>query len=89
MVAEWTSGMSSPTKPKKEKEKKARYGLTERELDVLRQLVSGKDNREIARGLYLSEGTVKNYISTIYSKLEVADRIQAILKAQDENLLES
>jgi len=86
MVAEWT-GSGAAAKPKKEKKKRAHYGLTERELDVLRLLVTGKDNREIARDLYLTEGTVKNYISTIYSKLEVADRVQAILKAQDENLL--
>ncbi|WP_308636919.1 response regulator transcription factor [Paenibacillus silvisoli] len=86
MVAEWTSqGMAG--KQKKEKEKKPRYGLTERETDVLRLLVSGKDNREIAADLYLSEGTVKNYISTIYSKLEVTDRLHAALKAKEENLL--
>jgi DNA-binding NarL/FixJ family response regulator len=86
MVAEWTSGITS-NKPKKGKEKKPGYGLTERELDVLRLLVSGMDNREISRELYLSEGTVKNYISTIYSKLEVSDRVHAVLKAQGENLL--
>ncbi|WP_078543079.1 helix-turn-helix domain-containing protein [Litchfieldia alkalitelluris] len=68
--------------------KKVGYGLTDRELDVLRLLVEGKDNRQIAGGLYLTEGTVKNYISSIYSKMEVPDRIQAILKAQEEELLD-
>ncbi|CAM3763510.1 response regulator transcription factor [Cohnella lubricantis] len=86
MVAEWTGGTAS-SKPGDGRRKKDGYGLTERELDVLRLLVSGKDNREIARELFLTEGTVKNYISTIYSKLEVPDRIHAVLKAQDENLL--
>ncbi|RAP74223.1 response regulator transcription factor [Paenibacillus montanisoli] len=86
MVAEWTS-RGTAGKPKKEKEKKPRYGLTEREVDVLRLLADGKDNREIAGNLYLSEGTVKNYISTIYSKLEVTDRLHAVLKVKDENLL--
>jgi DNA-binding NarL/FixJ family response regulator len=85
MVAEWTNGGPKPSKPK---EKKTGYGLTDRELDVLRLLAVGKDNREIARGLVLTEGTVKNYISTIYSKLGVADRVQAILKARDEKLVE-
>lgn len=89
MVAEWTGGMSAAVKPKREKEKKPRYGLTDREMDVLRHLVSGMDNREIARVLYLSEGTVKNYISSIYSKLEVQDRLQAVLKAREEQLLDS
>jgi len=89
MVSEWTSGVVSPLKTKKEKEKRPSFGLTARELDVLRLLVSGKDNREIAQGLYLTEGTVKNYISAIYSKLEVSDRIHAALKAREENLFES
>jgi len=85
MVAEWMNGTTA-SKSRKDKEKKPLYGLTERELDVLRIVVSGKDNREIAKQLYLTEGTVKNYISTIYSKLAVTNRIQAILKAKDENL---
>lgn len=85
MVAEWTSGSAS-SKRKERKETKPLYGLTVRERDVLRLLVSGKDNREIANELFLSEGTVKNYISTIYSKLDVSDRLQAVLKAQDEKI---
>ncbi|MBM7659895.1 DNA-binding NarL/FixJ family response regulator [Bacillus mesophilus] len=88
MVAEWTSGTASSSNIKKKNEMKSSFSLTERELDVLRLMVKGKDNREIARKLYLTEGTVKNYISSIYSKLDVADRIQAILKAQDEKLIE-
>ncbi|QOR66608.1 response regulator transcription factor [Cytobacillus suaedae] len=88
MISEWTMNESLPTKIKKENEKKPRYGLTEREMDVLRLLAGGKDNREIARELYLAEGTVKNYISTIYSKLEVQDRLQAVLKAREEKLIE-
>ncbi|RSK29145.1 DNA-binding response regulator [Bacillus sp. HMF5848] len=88
MVTEWTSGISA-SNPIKQKSEKHNYGLTQRETDVLQLLVSGKDNRKIARELYLTEGTVKNYISTIYSKLEVTDRVQAILKAKEENLVES
>lgn len=53
-------------------------GLTPRELEVLRHLAMGEDNREIARSLQLAEGTVKNHISNIYEKLELKDRAQAI-----------
>jgi DNA-binding NarL/FixJ family response regulator len=55
--------------------------LTERELDVLRLLASGSSNSEIARRLFLSEGTIRNYLSTIFNKLGVADRTQAALIA--------
>jgi DNA-binding NarL/FixJ family response regulator len=55
--------------------------LTERELDVLRLIAKGRSNREIADTLYLTEGTVKGYVSTILSKLNVQDRTQAALLA--------
>ncbi|MBE4907831.1 response regulator transcription factor [Bacillus luteolus] len=90
MIAEWTMKEPLSTNAaKKENETKPRFGLTEREMDVLRLLAYGKDNREIARELFLAEGTVKNYISTIYSKLEVQDRLHAVLKAREEKLIES
>ena len=55
--------------------------LTEREQDVLRLMASGINNREIADALLLSEGTVKNHISSIFSKLGVTDRTKAVLHA--------
>ena len=55
--------------------------LTERELEILRLMVSGIGNREIARALDLREGTVKNHVSSIFSKLNVADRTKAVLRA--------
>lgn len=63
------------------------YGLSERELQVLHCIADGLNNREIAERLFLSEGTVKNYISSIYSKMEVRDRIGAARKAQSEGLV--
>lgn len=63
------------------------YGLSDRELQVLQCIADGLNNREIAERLFLSEGTVKNYISNIYSKMDVRDRIQATKKAQDEGML--
>ncbi len=55
--------------------------LTEREIDVLRLMTGGYSNREIARALVLSEGTVKNHVSSILSKLGVRDRTRAVLQA--------
>jgi DNA-binding NarL/FixJ family response regulator len=55
--------------------------LSEREREVLGLLGSGLSNAEIAQRLFLSEGTVKNYVSIIFSKVGVADRTQAALVA--------
>lgn len=55
--------------------------LTDREREILRFLGRGATNAEIAHSLFLSEGTVKNYVSTILSKLGVTDRTQAALLA--------
>ena len=55
--------------------------LTERELEILRLMASGIGNREIAAALALREGTVKNHVSSIFSKLCVADRTKAVLRA--------
>jgi DNA-binding NarL/FixJ family response regulator len=55
--------------------------LTERELEILRLMASGIGNREIAAALVLREGTVKNHVSSIFSKLGVTDRTKAVLRA--------
>lgn len=55
--------------------------LTAREMGVLRLIVGGQSNKEIAATLHLTEGTVKGYVSAILSKLNVADRTQAAMYA--------
>lgn len=60
--------------------------LSKREMSVLKLIGQGKNNQEIAQELFLSEGTVKNYVTTILGKLEMRDRIQIALWAK-ENLL--
>ena len=56
--------------------------LSKREIQVLKLVGEGKNNLEIAEELYLSEGTVKNHVTQILSRLEMRDRIQAALWAQ-------
>jgi DNA-binding NarL/FixJ family response regulator len=58
--------------------------LTEREQEILALVTQGASNRQIAESLYLTEGTVKNYMSSILSKLGVRDRTQAALKAREQ-----
>jgi DNA-binding NarL/FixJ family response regulator len=53
--------------------------FTEREIDIIRLLTQGKNNKEIADSLFLSIGTVKNYISQIYFKIDVSERAKAVL----------
>ena len=55
--------------------------LSERERDVLRLLAQGLSNAEIANRLYLSEGTIRNYVSALFEKLGVTDRTRAALIA--------
>ncbi len=55
--------------------------LTERETEILRLMAGGYSNKEIANSLNVAEGTVKNHVSNILSKLGVRDRTRAVLKA--------
>ena len=61
--------------------------MTPREREVLRLLAAGYSNREIARALLLAEGTVKNHVSNILTKMCVRDRTRAVLKAAERGLL--
>jgi len=60
--------------------------LSEREQEILRLISRGASNREIADQLFITEGTVKNHVSNILSKLAVRDRTQAALKARELGL---
>jgi DNA-binding NarL/FixJ family response regulator len=60
--------------------------LTERECEVLDLIASGRSNAEIARRLVLSGKTVRNHVSNIFAKLQVADRAQAIVQARESGL---
>lgn len=58
--------------------------LTERELQVMEQMAEGKNSKEIASELFLSPGTVRNYISVILDKLQASSRIEALSKAKEK-----
>ena len=64
-----------------------RHPLSDREVEVVRLLAEGRTNREIAHALFLAEGTVKNLVTSVLSKLEVRDRTQAALRARDLGIL--
>jgi DNA-binding NarL/FixJ family response regulator len=61
--------------------------LTEREKDIIRLIVDGKDNKEIASTLFIAEGSVKNVITGILSKLKLKDRTQLAVFAIKNNLV--
>lgn len=63
------------------------FDLSERERDILQLLVEGLSNAEIAHRLYLSEGTVRNYLSSLFVKLGVSDRTQAVVVALRRGLV--
>ena len=62
--------------------------LTEREMEVLRLVAKGLNNREIAKQLFISENTVKNHIRNILEKLQLHSRMEAVVYAVREKLLE-
>lgn len=62
--------------------------LTERQIKIIKMIVDGFDNKEIGKALYIAEGTVKNSISEIISKLQVKDRTQLAVYAIKNNLVE-
>lgn len=57
--------------------------LTEREREILALIAQGASNRQVAERLYVTEGTIKNHMSSILGKLGVRDRTQAVLKAKE------
>jgi DNA-binding NarL/FixJ family response regulator len=61
--------------------------LSRRQLEILRMVASGVTNKNIAQQLYLSEATIKRETSTIFTKLGVTDRTQAVSEAYSKNLL--
>jgi len=64
------------------------HRLTERELEVLRLVATGLNNREVAKQLFISENTVKNHVRNILEKLQLHSRMEAVMFAVKEKLLD-
>ena len=69
-----------------QKQSPALAELSEREKEIATMLTQGFSNKQIAMALFISEGTVRNYISTIYSKIGVNDRTNAVLLLKNQGL---
>lgn len=61
--------------------------LSAREIEILRLMAGGYSNKEISRAIFKSEGTIKNHVSNILSKLGVRDRTRAVLKALENGII--
>jgi len=62
--------------------------LTERETEILKLLATGKSNAELARHLFVGEGTIKTHVSNVLTKLGLRDRMQAVIFAYESGLIE-
>lgn len=78
--------MTEPT-AKKKKKAEGFEGLSQREVDVIKLMAKGHNNRQIAGLLYISEHTVKVHIRNIFRKIDVTDRTNAVLWAIDRGLV--
>jgi DNA-binding NarL/FixJ family response regulator len=81
VISHITGAIKEPIHNNTPRVRYANSELTDREKDVLQLVGKGMSNTEIAKMLYISEGTVKNYISNLYGKLEVDDRSKLTLYA--------
>ena len=64
------------------------YHFTERELEILKEVITGKNNTQIANDMCLSIHTIKFYVSSILAKLSVTTRLEAAVKVLKEHLLD-
>ena len=88
MASKLLSEFASMIKTKDEREQVPAPRLTDRELEVLRLVARGMNNREIAKELFISENTVKNHIRNILEKLQLHSRMEAVVYAVREKILE-
>ena len=72
---------STNTSSSKEKNDLSKYNLTEKEIKIIEAIANGLSNKEIAKEIFLSEGTVKNNITNILGKLSLRDRTQIAIFA--------
>ena len=88
MASKLLTEFQAMTKRADDRQQIAPPRLTERELEVLRLVAKGLNNRDIAKELFISENTVKNHIRNILEKLQLHSRMEAVVYAVREKLLE-
>jgi DNA-binding NarL/FixJ family response regulator len=88
MASKLLDEFAAMVKKEEEKEQLPAPRLTPREMEVLRQVAQGLNNRDIAKALFISENTVKNHVRNILEKLHLHSRMEAVVYAVREKLLE-
>lgn len=88
MASKLLDEFAAMIKKEEEKQQAPAPRLTPREMEVLQHVAKGMNNREIAKALYISENTVKNHVRNILEKLHLHSRMEAVVYAVRENLLE-
>jgi DNA-binding NarL/FixJ family response regulator len=88
MAAKLLNEFQAMTKRAEDRQPLAPPRLTDRELQVLKLVAQGLGNRDIAQQLYISENTVKNHIRNILEKLQLHSRMEAVIYAVREKLLD-
>lgn len=79
-------GLVKIKRKKEAQEALSGLGLSAREMEIAKMVADGFSNSQIATALYLSNGTVRNYVSTLYEKLDATDKANAIIKLKDMGL---
>ena len=88
MASKLLTEFATMVKKTDEKPQAAQPRLTDREMEVLRLVAKGKNNRDIAKELFISENTVKNHVRNILEKLQLHSRMEAVVYAMREKILE-
>jgi two-component system NarL family response regulator len=89
MAAKLLAEFNALSRRAEERQRSSAPKLTDRELQVLRLVAKGMSNREIATELFIAENTVKNHVRNLLEKLGMHSRMEAVLFAMRENLLEA
>lgn len=80
--------LGTELEPKQNQPEESAASLTKREIQILKCLGDGKNNRDISDQLYLSVETVKTHMKSIFRKLEVRNRLEAVMKAKNIHVIE-
>jgi DNA-binding NarL/FixJ family response regulator len=86
VASKLAEGLSKLSSARKKESAGVELDLSERELELASMMVQGFTNKQISMMLHISEGTVRNYISNIYSKLSISDRTQAVLYLKEHGI---